>query len=369
MIYERIVSPALELFPSEGMQTAAKKSLALLQRMGPPGRQTLRLISGWPEDDPRLAVSVAGLELRNPVIVGAGWDKAGEAVRALSWMGFAGVEVGTVTEHAQPGNPKPRQWVIGPGVALNRLGFNGPGMEVVGTRLARYADVDDTVIGLNVGKNREVPAEQAPHKHAVVVRRLCGLADYITINLASPNTPGLRALLAREHLTPIIQAVQDALAQQGQTAKPVFVKISPDMSPVELDEVLDVCLGLGVAGIVASNTTVREDLKARYGERWRDAAGGLSGNDPDYRAMVNAQVRHIRRSTGGALPIIGVGGVDSAAAALEKILAGASLVQVVTGIRGRGPGVAWRINAGLAAWMEQQGVRSLAEMVGAGDQV
>ncbi len=363
MLFDSVISPVLGLLPSEETQTVAKSSLRLFEKTGGMGRSVFQLINGAPVQDPRLQVTVAGIPFANPVTVGAGWDKAADLVRALCWMGFSGVEVGTVTENPQPGNPKPRQFVIGRGVVLNWLGFNGPGMEAVAHNLERYQS-DPVVIGLNVGKNKEVTPEDAPEKHAVVVRRLAHYAKYVTINLSSPNTPGLRNLLAREHLEGIVRAVQNALKDVNQADKPLFVKISPDMALADLDDVLDVCTSLKVSGVTASNTTVRQDLKAKYGERWRNQQGGLSGNDDDYRLMVNEQIRHIRKHAGDSLIIMGVGGVDSAQTALDKMMAGASLVQVVAGIRGRGPGIANIINAGLVEWMDKNGVKSLSEIIG-----
>ncbi len=363
MFYESVASPILGLFPSEETQHLVKTFLRLCESSGSIAKAPFQLFNGRPLKDPRLHVDLAGIKFENPVTVGAGWDKDGDLIRALCWMGFAGVEVGTVTENPQPGNPKPRQFVIGPGVVINWLGFNGPGMEVVAKNLEHYKN-DPIVIGLNVGKNKEVTPEDAPEKHAVVVRRLAQYARYVTINLSSPNTPGLRSLLAKNHLAEIVRSVQDALKETNQADKPLFVKISPDMSIEDLDDVIEVCTSLGVTGITASNTTIREDLKVKYGERWRTQPGGLSGNDDAFRMMVNEQIRHIRKQAGSSLLIIGVGGVDSPQSALEKILAGASLVQVVAGIRGRGPAVAHKINSGLLAWIEKEGVKNLNELVG-----
>jgi len=363
MFFEKIINPILDIFPSEETQKLAKHFLRLCESTSSVGKSVFQFCNGKPIQDKRLQVDIAGIKFENPIAVGAGWDKDGDLVRALHWMGFSSVEVGTVTEYPQLGNKKPRLFVIGPGVVLNSFGFNGSGMKVVAQNLGRYQN-EPIVIGLNVGKNKEITPENAPEQYATVVHHLAQYAKYITINLSSPNTPGLRNLLAKKHLDDIIHAVQSTLNDINQRNKPLFVKISPDMSVIDLDDVIDVCIANGVTGIVASNTTIREDLKVKYGEYWSGKPGGLSGNDNEFRNMINKQIRHIKKQTGKSLYIIGVGGVDSTRSALEKILSGASLVQLVTGIRNRGPAVAQKINIGLLKWMNQQGIKNISEIIG-----
>ncbi len=312
--------------------------------------------------DERLHVVVDGITFENPVLVGAGWDKVGHSVKALHTLGFAGVEVGSVLASPQSGNPKPRQFMLSPDVALNRLGFNSPGMHEVAHNLARYAD-SGIPIGISIGKNKEVEAKDAPLVHALVAERLYNSAAYFTVNVSSPNTPGLRALQEKGPLTDIVQAVNAVMEQLGGR-KPLFVKIAPELSTEAIDDVIQVVLDNQLTGIIATNTTISPEIKAKYGTRWRNEAGGLSGNDANYRDMTTAIVAYIYRVTQGKIAIIGVGGVKDAPTALEKIKAGATLVQVVTAIRGEGTTLPGRINRGILNYMKQHGVRQVSELVG-----
>lgn len=360
-LHRSIIDPILQYIDSETGHKLAVETLHFLEA-GPVRRRLLRLLSGARVKDPRLHMELGNTALENPLLVGAGWDKQGRAVRGLDEIGFAGVEVGSVLQHPQPGNPKPRQFMIGDGVSLNRLGFNSPGMEAVAQNLERYAQ-DGIPIGISLGKNKEVEAKDAPEAHAAVARRLAGHAAYFAINVSSPNTPGLRSLQEKGPLQDIVQAVRDALAATGSSAD-IFVKIAPDLELSAVDDVVDVAVSQGAAGIIASNTTIRPELKAKYGERWRGEAGGLSGDDAEFRAMSTRQIAHIHRQATDELAIIGVGGVKDARTALEKIRAGASAVQMVTAMRGEGLGVANAINRGLLAWMDRHGVRNLEDIRG-----
>jgi len=300
--------------------------------------------------------------LENPVIVAAGWDKPGEAVQAWHELGCAGVEVGTVTQYPQYGNPQPRQFPArsNDGVVLNRLGFNGPGMEVVAHNLSRYPD--DISIGVSVGKNKDVSVADAPEAHARVVGRLYDRASYYAINVSSPNTPGLRHLQARGPLTDIIQAVNQTMDMHGGR-KPLFVKIAPDgMDDTMLDTIIDTVDQTGATGIIAANTTIDPELKSKYG--WDGQPGGISGDDPTYRQRTTSIIRNIYTRTGGRMPIIGVGGVNSASAALEKIAAGASAVQIMTAIRQVGPTLPGRITRGIASYMQSTGATSMSDIIG-----
>jgi dihydroorotate dehydrogenase len=362
-MYKELIDPLLMRLNSETWHTRAREALHLAEATP----FTLRLLELFADHqrrftDARLRVVLGGIEFDNPVLVGAGWDKAGRAVKALYALGFSGVEVGTVVMHAQEGNAKPRQFMLAPGVTLNRLGFNSPGMEAVAHHLARYKG-SAIPIGISLGKNKEIAAQDAPLAHAIVAERLYDFAVYFAINVSSPNTPGLRALQDKKPLTDIVQAINQTMDSSGGR-KPLFVKIAPELSPAAIDDVIGVVLDNGLTGIIASNTTVRPDIKAKYGERWRNEAGGVSGNDPDYRGMATAQVAHIYRQTRGNMDIIGVGGIKDAQTALEKIKAGARAVQVVTAIRGEGTAVAGRINRGIVDFMEKEGVSSIQELVG-----
>ena len=362
-MYKEIISPLLDRLDSETWQVRAKEALHLAE-VTP---LTLKLLEQFAYhrrrfSDDRLSVVLGGVEFDNPVMVGAGWDKAGRAVKGLYTLGFSGIEVGSVLQYPQPGNDKPRQFILGPGVALNRLGLNSPGMEVVANNLRRYRN-SGIPIGINLGKNKEVEPKYAPDAYAAVARRLYNEAAYFVINVSSPNTPGLRALQDKEPLTDITQAVNDAMDGMG-VRKPLFVKIAPDLGDKPLNDVIKVVADNGLTGIIATNTTTRGDLKAKYGERWRLEAGGLSGDNEEFRRMATEKISHIFRETGGSMEIIGVGGVKDAQTALEKIRAGARVVQVVTAIRGEGTTLPGRINRGLVAYLEKEGICNINEIVG-----
>lgn len=361
-MYKTIVDPILNRLDSETIHIMVKKALKFA------GTTPLLLsllevvLSGKRVSDKRLRVNLSGIKFDNPVMVGAGWDKTGEALIALYHLGFAGIEVGTVLLHPQPGNPKPRQFVIGKGVALNRLGFNSPGADVVVKNLKKYKN-SRIPIGISVGKNKDVPDSKAAEAHAQVVKKLYPFASYFAINVSSPNTPGLRKLQDKKPLTEIVKAINKAMDEMGGR-KPTFVKIAPDLTKTAVDDVIDVALSNKLAGIIATNTTIRSDLKAKYGSRFANEAGGLSGDDPEFRRMSTEKIAYIYKKAGGKLEIIGVGGVKDAETAMEKIMAGASLIQVVTGIRGEGLSIANRINRGLIMMMDNMKVKNISELIG-----
>ncbi|MBI4228661.1 MAG: quinone-dependent dihydroorotate dehydrogenase, partial [Deltaproteobacteria bacterium] len=312
--------------------------------------------------DERLHVQIGGIQFENPLIVGAGWDKAGRAVRALWQLGFAAVEVGSVLEYPQPGNPKPRQFMLSPGVALNWLGFNSPGMDVVARNLDNYKD-SGIPIGISIGINRDVDVEDSPRAHAVVAKELYNHASYFVINISSPNTPGLRELQVKGSLTAIVQTVNHEISEIGER-KPLFIKIAPELNEKDVDDIIAVVIDNGLTGIIAANTADVPELKAKYGERWRNVNGGISGDDEDYRRMTTEKIAYIYKQAGDILEIIGVGGIKDSDTALEKIRAGAKALQIVTGIRGEGPTLPGRINRGLVDYMEKEGIKSLDEIVG-----
>ncbi len=235
-------------------------------------------------------------------------------------------------------------------------------MEVVAHNLERYKG-SGIPIGISLGKNKAVDAKDAPAAHALVARRLYADAAYFAINVSSPNTPGLRELQGKAPLTEIVQAVNAAMDEMGGR-KPLFVKIDPELTDEAVDGVIQVVVDNHLAGIIATNSTINQDIKAKYGEKWRNEAGGLSGDDADFRAMATAKVAHIYRETRGSIDIIGVGGVKDAQTALEKIKAGAKAIQVVTGIRGEGTTLPGRINRGIVDYMEKVGVKTIGELVG-----
>lgn len=286
-------------------------------------------------DDPRLQVRVFGQTFPSPLGIAAGFDKNGVAVPALRALGFAFVEVGTVTPRPQAGNARPRLFRLKEDLALiNRLGFPNEGAEAVGRHLAR-TDRANGYLGLNVGPNREsVAAGTADADCVAVIERLAGFPGYVVVNVSSPNTAHLRELQGKAALRHLLSRILEA---RPATAKhPLLIKIAPDLSDRELDDVLDVATSLELDGIVATNTTVArpESLKSTA----KSAVGGLSGRP--LRERSREVVRRIHRETGGQLPIIAAGGIFTGGDALAAVAAGATLVQTYTGFVYRGPG--WR---------------------------
>ncbi len=309
--------------------------------------------------DPRLAVEVCGLRFASPVGLAAGCDKTGRALWAWPRLGFGFVEVGTVTPRPQPGTPRPRIFRLPEDEALiNRLGFNSPGAEVVAERLAatRRAGAYPIPLGVNIGKNRVTPLEEAAGDYVRALDRLHGHADFFVVNLSSPNTPGLRDLQAREAAATLLAALAARNRSLGE--KPVFVKVAPDMTRAELEGVADAVRGRA-HGFVATNTTVgREGLRSPS----RVESGGLSG--APLRRLATEVIRMLARTTGGRVPIIGVGGIMTAEDAYEKIKAGATLVELYTGLVYGGPAVPRRITVGLLQLLERDGLPSLRDAVG-----
>ncbi|MCZ6527849.1 MAG: quinone-dependent dihydroorotate dehydrogenase [Candidatus Dadabacteria bacterium] len=362
-MYKEIIRPILNKFDSETFHDLARESLHLAE-LTPITLKLLELLADKHSrfEDKCLKTTLGGLELENPLIVGAGWDKAGRAVLGLWHIGFASVEVGSVLEYGQPGNPKPRLFMVTSGVAINWLAFNSPGMDVVAKNLDKYKSTG-IPIGISLGLNKDVDHRDAPKAYGTVAKRMYDYAGYFAINVSSPNTPGLRKLQEKERTVDIIKAVNQAMDECG-ARKPLFVKIAPDLSYEAVDEILEVALNHSVTGIIASNTTVNPDLKGKYGTRWKNSPGGLSGDDEDYRKMTTDMISHIYRQAGDKLDIIGVGGIKDSETALEKIKAGAKALQLVTAIRGEGTAVAGKINRGISAYIEREGVGSIEELVG-----
>ena len=364
MSYKTFVRPLLDHLDSETWHRNVKELMHLCERSG----LTLRLLEfaasgGSRVRDKRLAVTVAGVPFENPLIVGAGWDKTARALRALYSLGFAGVEVGSVVERPQLGNPKPRQFMVTPDVCLNSLGLNSPGMDVVFRNLTWYGRLDMPV-GVNLGMNSDVSHEDAPRAYAAVARKFRDNAAYFAINVSSPNTPGLRRLQDRGRLEEIIRAVRESLGDSSGSERPLFVKISPDLTTEAIDDVIRVIIDSGISGVIATNTTDNSALKGKYGGEWSNLPGGMSGNDLEYRALSTSVISHIYRTTGGRVEIIGVGGVSDTASALEKLRAGAKALQVVTGLRGEGLSVVNSINRGLLRFMDKNGIKNLSEITG-----
>jgi dihydroorotate dehydrogenase len=308
-----------------------------------------------------------GLEFRNPIGLAAGFDKNGTSAQALAALGFGFVEVGSVTAEAQPGNPRPRLFRLPRDRALiNRAGFNNCGAAALAENIRRRRP--DCLLGVNIGKSRRVEIENAVPDYLASFEAIYDIADYIAINVSSPNTPNLRELQRPDMLAELLECLQtrnDELAERRQLvrAKPLLLKIAPDLTESEIESIVDVATRLNIAGLIATNTTVsRDGLQTSRPEIEKYGAGGLSG--APLRSRSNEVIALIYRLTRGMMPIIGVGGVFSAEDAWDKICAGASLIQLYTGFIYEGPGVARQINEGLAEILTREGFRSLDEAVG-----
>ena len=319
---------------------------------------------------PELPVEAFGLRFPNPVGLAAGMDKFAAAVPIWEKLGFGFSELGGVTQHPQPGNPSPRMFrAPDSGAIINRMGFNNPGAEVFAQKLAEWQGRGlwpKHPVSINLGKSKVTPLENAAEDYAASFRLLRDYADFFVINVSSPNTPGLRQLQDKAALDEILAAIseiQRTPSTAGGRRPAILVKVAPDLSFEALDEVLEVATARGVSGIVATNTTITRPttgdplLQKIYSE-----TGGLSGRP--LRVRSNQIIRHIFKQTRGRLPIIGVGGIFSAYDAWEKITAGASLVQVYTGLVYEGPGLARKIVEGLLERMKNAGIQDFKELIG-----
>jgi dihydroorotate dehydrogenase len=317
--------------------------------------------AAYKKDYPSLHTTVAGLNFSSALGVAAGFDKPAQLLPILSALGFSAVEVGTVTPEPQPGNPAPRLFRLPKDQALiNRMGFNSEGVASLVKKLR--SKPDGLILGVNIGKNKITPNELAAQDYQKAFGAVANYADYVTINISSPNTPGLRELQDKNSLRVILNGVQ-ALNRQREHPTPVFLKIAPDLTDGQLDGIVEIVRESGIAGIIATNTTiVRGGLKTSAEEIKKIGNGGLSG--PALKTRATQIIAYLYRKSSGTIPIIGVGGIASADDAYEKIRAGASLVQMYTAIVYEGPGVAKKINAGLTRLLERDGFKSIAEAVG-----
>ena len=342
----RLCRPLLRALPPETAHWVTLLGLAA----GLGGRQRN-------SDPPILAQRLWGLTFPNPIGIAAGFDKDAQVPEALLDLGFGFAEVGTVTPRSQPGNPRPRVFRLEADAALiNRMGFNSGGLDPLLARLRRRRGRG--VVGVNVGKNRD--STDAVADYVEGVRRTAALADYLVVNVSSPNTPGLRDLQAPAALDRLLQAVLAAREASG-VRSPLLVKIAPDLDEEERADIAAVALAVGIDGIIVSNTTVARPPGLRSPHAGE--AGGLSGR-PLF-APSTALLAEMYRLTRGRLPLIGVGGVASAADAYAKIRAGASLVQLYTALVFAGPALLGRIKTGLADLLRRDGFASAAAAVGA----
>lgn len=285
-------------------------------------------------EDSRLEREVFGLKFKNPVGLAAGFDKNAEYIEDMAGLGFGFIEIGTVTPRPQPGNDKPRMFrLISDGALINRMGFNNQGADVAAARLKKLSDRKNLIIGGNIGKNKLTPNEEAVNDYVYCFNALFDTVDYFVVNVSSPNTPGLRDLQEKEPLKHILNTLQH-LNQKKAVQKPILLKIAPDLTDSQLDDIVEIVTETQIAGVIATNTTIsREGLLS-------DATlvkemGGVSGKPLTKRST--EVIRYLAERSNGAFPIIGVGGIHSGADAIEKLEAGASLVQVYTGFIYEGP--------------------------------
>jgi dihydroorotate dehydrogenase len=307
-------------------------------------------------DDPVLRTRIGRLELPNPLGLAAGLDKNGEALHGLARLGFGFVECGSVTPRAQPGNPRPRLFRLTEDRAvINRMGFNNGGLEAFAARLERRPR--SVVIGANLGANKDTEDKAADYVAGLV--RLKGLADYVTVNVSSPNTPGLRALQGRAALDDLLGRLAEA---RGADPTPVFLKIAPDLSASEIAMIVEAVIDHRLDALVVSNTTLDRPADLRSPDR--NEAGGLSGAPLKKRAR--AALHAAAEAAGGRLPLIAVGGIDSGAEAYDRIRSGACAVQLYSALVFEGPGLIGRIKRDLASRLRADGFASVSEAVGSG---
>ncbi|QIQ87440.1 quinone-dependent dihydroorotate dehydrogenase [Erythrobacter sp.] len=305
-----------------------------------------------------LAIDVAGLSFPNPVGVAAGFDKDAEVPGALLGLGFGFTEVGSITPLPQAGNPRPRLFRLAEDEAvINRMGFNNAGAEAALARLKARAGRPG-IVGVNIGANKDAADRIADY--ATMARLMTPYASYLAVNVSSPNTPGLRALQDEGALTALLDAViAERDAASGAVTPPVFLKVAPDLTPADVDAIARIALDKALGALIVSNTTVsRPDLASRH----RGETGGLSG--APLRTLALRRLREFRQATGGAIPLVGVGGIASAEDAWERIRAGASLVQLYSAMVFEGPGLGGRIVKRLETLMRRDGFASIAEAVG-----
>ncbi|HEY0005513.1 MAG TPA: quinone-dependent dihydroorotate dehydrogenase [Pyrinomonadaceae bacterium] len=363
MLYSKILRPLLFRLPPEQAHELALKSLSAAL-----GTEWARaFVAGRLSREPFGRLQRFGLSFSNPVGLAAGFDKNGTAAESLSALGFGFIEVGTVTHLPQEGNQRPRLFRLPLDQALiNRLGFNNVGAAKVAARLATQRP--GCVLGINIGKSRAVALEDAIPDYLHSFELVHQVADYVAINVSSPNTPNLRELQHPDALAELLDELQKknrALAQaaQGRQPLPLLVKIAPDLETRELEELARVAIKAQLSGIIATNTTTsRAQLKTRVAEVAACGAGGLSG--APLRARSTKIVAELYKLTRGEMAIIGVGGIFNALDAWEKICAGASLVQLYTGFIYEGVSIARKINDGLAELLLKEGFGSLDEAVG-----
>jgi dihydroorotate dehydrogenase len=332
MLYTKLLKPLLfRLAPEQAHHLTVKLLEASLLI---PGAASIMRNQYRLEDD-RLRRNCFGLDFPNPVGLAAGFDKDGRYFHAMSNLGFGFIEIGTVTPRPQGGNPQPRLFRLPKDEALiNRMGFNNEGVDALVERLKRGRP-EGVVIGGNIGKNKDTPNEQATDDYLICFEKLFPYVDYFVVNVSSPNTPNLRDLQEKEPLTKLLSTLQQR-NQQEASPKPILLKIAPDLTDGQLDDIVDIAKTTQLAGIIATNTTIsREGLETATTEVSTIGNGGLSG--APLRERATEVIRYLAEHSRGTLPIIGVGGITSGQDAVDKLAAGACLIQVYSGLVYAGP--------------------------------
>lgn len=341
-LFSRILKPWLLSVDPEKAHDTLKQSVMMLAKV-PGGFSMIEKLYGFfPEDTSRLTVNIAGLKFLLPVGLGAGFDKTGELFPFLSYAGFGFVESGTFTAHEQPGNPKPRIFRYpDQGALVNRMGFNNPGADQAALIFENQLSdegVPGVIRGINIGKSKITDLEKATEDYVYSVKKLAPFADYVSVNISSPNTAGLRDLQSRDYLQGLLEGISGELSRiVGTESCPLFLKIAPDLSEKELEEIIDIAYTF-IDALILTNTTLDHSALTSA----EDQQGGLSGKP--LKARSTEMIRKAYRLMGNDIPIIGVGGIFSGEDALEKIQAGASLVQVYTGYIYEGPALPSRIS-------------------------
>lgn len=341
-MYKAILKPILFLLQAE---KAHHLTVTLLQWVLSIPLVNSIFRSFYKLDSPLLQREVMGLQFKNPIGLAAGFDKDGKYFRSMASLGFGFIEVGTVTPKGQDGNPQPRLFRLPADQALiNRMGFNNEGVEALISRL-RQGKVENVIIGGNIGKNKITPNDQANQDYVDCFEALFPYVDYFVVNVSSPNTPNLRDLQEKAPLTALLSQLQ-GLNRQQALPKPMLLKIAPDLTNGQLDDIIEIIATTGIDGIIATNTTIsREDLQTPSTNLEAIGAGGLSGQPVKQRST--EVIRYLRNRLPKQAVIIGVGGIHSAKDALEKLDAGADLIQIYTGLIYEGPGLIKKIKQAL----------------------
>lgn len=339
MLY-KLIRPFAFALDAETAHGAAIAALKFAHR-NPPRR--------FPES---LRSTVAGIDFRSPVGLAAGFDKDAEVAEAMLGAGFGFVEIGTVTPRPQSGNPKPRLFrLVEDKAVINRMGFNNEGQDAAFERLRHLTRVHG-VIGVNVGANKDSKDRVADYVDGI--RRMGSVARYLTVNISSPNTPGLRGLQDQGALDELLSAIQEA-----RSGKPIFLKVAPDLEPKDPERIVRSALDHRIDALIVANTTIsRPSLRSRHARE----TGGLSG--APLKALALEALRQFRSASGGEIPLIGVGGIENADDAWERITAGASLVQLYSAMVYEGPGIGMRIAEGLAKRLSREGIANISDAVG-----